>query len=485
VTTNRYRDRLGVPRPDLAALVQRRPPHDLKTIDLLVAVLLERDGPVRPEAAAARLAEVGVRHWKGDLVTALKRAMAPSPEVSTDEEGRFYLAILDTENYRLRRRLERIWPPEPRPRTGGPTPEEIERSRRKWEEALAAERAAAARLRRVLLHGVRVRGALAAVALLDPARREIETFVGDELAGLRDRLEAFDLAVAISPRPLLAALGADPDAFRLADLDRPRKTRKLNRRGRVLRITNELLISGTLGRGKPLGEEAKYRTYLDGGQERRLRRRLEADVKALWAYYRFGVLHRAVRLRWGFVDEWVPVEWAESGDPGLHALARQALEEGRRLELVVGAPPAWSDPWGRAIRVDVIEPRPHHLAFVPVDAVAADLERAFEARVVDRVAAVAHVDFAGGGRFRLLLTLPERDLILEHCLALDPDTERRLKLAPLRGGAAIELLTDLDELEDLLGHLAAAANHAPDPRLQRRLDALCERLAAVERGAVS
>jgi hypothetical protein len=484
LTAKTYTELLGVPRPDLAALAARRRPDELKTIDLLVAVLLERGGPVRPEEAAARLAEVGVRHWTGDLATVLKRAMAPSPEVAIDGEGRFYLAILDPEDRRLRRRLDSLRPPAPRPaRSGEQTPEELERLQRRWEEKRAAERAEAAGRRRVLLHAVTVRKTLRAVGLLDPARREVATFVDDELAAVAERLDRFDLVIAIAPRPLLEQLGADPGAFRLADVDRPQKTRQINRRGRVLRLTNELLIAGTLGRSRPLGEEATYRDYLEKGHQGRLRRRLEADLKALWAYYRFGVLHRGVRLRWGFLDEWVPADWAETGDPGLHALARQALEEGRRLELVAGSPPAWSDPWGRAIRVEVVEPRPHHLVFLPLDALpAADLDLAFEARLADRG---ADVDFAGAGRLRLRLSFLERDLILEHCLLLDPELERRLKLAPARGGLAIELTTDLDELEDLLGNLAAAANHTADPRLQRRLDVLYERLQALERGAVS
>ena len=118
-------------------------------------MLLERGGPVSPEEEAARLAEVGVRHWTGDLGTVLKRAMAPCPEVAIDGEGRFYLAILDPEDRRLRRRLESLWPPVPQAaRSGEQTAKELESLEGRWEEERAAERAEAAGLRRVLLHAV-------------------------------------------------------------------------------------------------------------------------------------------------------------------------------------------------------------------------------------------------------------------------------------------------------------------------------------------
>lgn len=43
----------------------------------------------------------------------------------------------------------------------------------------------------------------------------------------------------------------------------------------------------------------------------------------------------------------------------------------------------------------------------------------------------------------------------------------------------------MDELDDLLGHVAFAANHADDAELQDRLDEAYERLATAERWAQS
>lgn len=165
-----YTERLGVPRPAMETLAERYRKRELKLIDLLVAVLLERGGPVAPEEAGARLAELGITHWRGDLGPILKKAMAPSPEVTTDEEGRFILAILDREDRHLERRLEALDPPAPRPAPATPpTREEIDRG---WREREAAEEAEAAALYRVLLHAVprsrRGNEVPRAVALLDP-----------------------------------------------------------------------------------------------------------------------------------------------------------------------------------------------------------------------------------------------------------------------------------------------------------------------------
>lgn len=479
-----YTERLGVAKPDVGSLVERYRWGELKLIDLLVAVLLEGGGPMPVEDVAARLEEVGVRHWNEDLGLMLKRSMSPSPEVHIDDEGRFALAILDPSDRRLRRRLNNLDPPPPEPpRSGALTAERIAEITQKLRAKEAADREEAALLVRVLAHGIFEGGELRAVALLDPQARKIDTFVAEDLSVVPERLEPFDLVVAIAPGRLLEALGTAPDSFRLVDIDRPQKTRQLNQRGRRLRLTNEMLISATLGRSRPLGEEGKYRAYLEKGHLGRLRRRLEADVKALWSYYRFGVLNRAVRLRWGFVDEWLPAEWALPGDLDLQALSREAFESGKRLQVVVGSPPGWPDPWERSVYVEVVRQGSYDYALRPSPGVSVESEALiFEARPAEPQAGIG--DWAPG---RILLQLPlgERDLLLQNCIALDPEVERRLELAPLGTGGAIKVALDPDELDDLLGQLAFAANHAEDRELQELLDEVYGRLAAAEGGMVN
>jgi hypothetical protein len=465
-------------------VVERYHFGELKLIDLLVAVLLERGGPVAPEEAGARLAELGVTHWRGDLGPILKKSMAPSPEVTTDEEGRFAFAILDPNDHRLAWRLRSLQPPAPRP--AGAEPPSHEELERRWREKRAAERAEAAALRRVLLHaapgGRKGDEAPGALALLDAASREIETFVDDELAAVPGRLAGYDLVIGISPRPLLRRLGLDADAFKLADLDRPQKTRRIDKRGRILKLTNEMLISATVGTSRPLGEEAKYREYLEKGHLGRLRRRLEADVKTLWSYYRYGVLHGGVSLRWGFLDEMIPCQWAEPGDPSVFQLMREAWESDRRVEVVAARPPAWGDPWGRSMLCDVVPRGAFDFVLCPLPGQPADSGDIFEARLED---APPGFEVMGLGKVLLRLSRAERAVVLRHNLLLEPDLARKLRFAQVGVSGAIEIGLDPDELERLGGHVVAAAAHAKDEEIGRQLDRLYGRIASAERLAAN
>lgn len=59
------------------------------------------------------------------------------------------------------------------------------------------------------------------------------------------------------------------------------------------------------------------------GNRPKLERRLESDLKSLAAYYRYGILHGGVRLRWGFLDEMVPVDWSQPGDACAYGIAKK------------------------------------------------------------------------------------------------------------------------------------------------------------------
>jgi hypothetical protein len=222
-------------------------------------------------------------------------------------------------------------------------------------EQRARDRVTAEQLRRAVLRVVPENGPAAAAALLDVGRRAIRCFVGPELRNLPAALEEYDLIAGLGARESLYALGIrDHDRWRLVDLRPPQKTRQLNRAGRKLTITPELLISGTTGISRPLGNSAKIAEYLAGDQQARLRRRLESDVKSLLAFYNYGLLHRRVRLRWGFLDEDLGVDWAERGDVSLHNILEECRERGTAADIVTGSAPGWDEPWSRAIRVNVV-----------------------------------------------------------------------------------------------------------------------------------
>ena len=211
-----------------------------------------------------------------------------------------------------------------------------------------------ARLRRVLLHGYPPE-APRGLVLLDIKERELTTLLEPDLPEARQRLAGYDYIAAVGVRPLLRAIGFDPEDRRLAELGPPQKTVTLDSRGRVLKITTEMLIRGSCRIGKPLGDPKALDRYLRDGETGRLRRRLEADAKALFALYSYGMLHHGVRLGWGFLDMMLRVPWVHPDEPNLQGIMREAFEEGRDLEVVVGAAPGWGDPWARGRRCVVLE----------------------------------------------------------------------------------------------------------------------------------
>ncbi len=71
----------------------------------------------------------------------------------------------------------------------------------------------------------------------------------------------------------------------------------------------------------------------------------------------------------------------------------------------------------------------------------------------------------------------DRELILKHTLA-DPELTDRLRVVPTPGELPIFHFT-LDDLDELVGYVAAEANHAKDKKLQKEWDRLYARLADV------
>jgi len=81
-------------------------------------------------------------------------------------------------------------------------------------------------------------------------------------------------------------------------------------------------------------------------------------------------------------------------------------------------------------------------------------------------------------RRKLAVAEPAKDIVISHEIAaalrdlrlLDPECERLVFRIRAEDADAILSVTD-DDLEDLIGAVAAEANHEPNRRRQRRLDA--------------
>ncbi len=287
-----------------------------------------------------------VRYWRSALVV-------------MDEEGRLTLNRASPDLGTMRRAVRNL-----------ARPVLVHRVREAHWAQLRAEREAvlaqerrrqgreASALRRAVLRAVPEPENPRALALLDVGARSIRTFIGDAIATVPEALSGFDLLAGLHIRKTLHGLRLDPDRWRLVDLRPPQKSRRINRAGRTLKITPELLIWGTTGIGRPLGDPDKVARYLARGEAGKLARRLESDVKALYAFYRYGVLHRGVRLRWGFLDEVLGVDWVLPGDPHLYDILDRARQAGAPVDIVTRSAPGWADPWSRARRVEVVNIEP-------------------------------------------------------------------------------------------------------------------------------
>jgi len=161
------------------------------------------------------------------------------------------------------------------------------------EERRAAHAAELAALRRVLIRTFPEKAPAVGV-LVDVSARELTFFGTDELDDLRDRLPDYDVIGAVNVRAALKALDFDPGDRRLAELGPPQKSRTLNKSGRKLKITLDLLVRGSCGISRPFGDPKQLRGYIAKEQTTKLRRRLEADAKSLFAIYQYGMLHGAV-----------------------------------------------------------------------------------------------------------------------------------------------------------------------------------------------
>jgi hypothetical protein len=310
------------------------------------AVLDAHGGPMAPAEVVAFIAGLTSHHQLTEGAAAYWRRGAL---IQVDEAGRWVLQAghpdLRSARRAVRERLARV---RAHPRT---SPEVAEAMHERWQLERAARAAELARLRRVIVHAFPA-AQPAAVVVLDVGERRIETFFGVEMRRTREEIARADIVAGLGVRALLRALGVE--GKRVHELGPPQKRKTLNRSGRTLKITAALLIQGSCGISRPLGEESRLQEYLSRGDVTRLRRRLEADAKSLYALYQYARLHGGMRLHWGFLDEWIRAPWVDFDEPGLGHLKQESHAQGVALEVVVGSAPGWEDPWSRVCRCRVV-----------------------------------------------------------------------------------------------------------------------------------
>lgn len=318
---------------------------------LALAVLEASGGPRAPAEIIAAIARRTKHHALAPDPAKLRPTGAPLVVLS---DGRWAIGEGADEALQAVRGAVRKRVAEARARAAKlPDPARVAEQRAEAARAQAAHQAARAAMSRALVVAFPPRRPQAA-ALLDVEKREISTFVGEELRELRARLAHYAIIGAIEVRALLDALGVEPGDRELAELGPAQKSKRLNRSGRTLKITTALLIQGSCNISRPFGDPEKLAEYLAEGDLTKLRRRMEADVKSLYALYQYGRLHGVVRLRWGFLEDAVAAPWADDDGTQLYDLMQAATAQGVPLEVVVGTAPGWSEPWARVRRAHVV-----------------------------------------------------------------------------------------------------------------------------------
>ena len=221
-----------------------------------------------------------------------------------------------------------------------PNPAVINALEKKREREEEARLVASAKMRRAILYAFPEKTPEALV-LLDVERHQLTTFFKDDLSSVTGYLSEFDIIAGIHIRSLLETIGFNSEKIVLAELGATQKTKTLNKRGKKLKITPELLIQGTCGISRPLGDKAKLTAYLRDGATTKLQKRLEANAKSLYAFYEYGRLHGVVRLRWGFIDEMLVAPWARQIGSELYSMARIAERKKQPLDVILGNAPGW------------------------------------------------------------------------------------------------------------------------------------------------
>jgi hypothetical protein len=79
-----------------------------------------------------------------------------------------------------------------------------------------------------------------------------------------------------------------------------------------------------------------------------------------------------------------------------------------------------------------------------------------------------------GQKVEISFSPRERELVLDHTFT-GPELTTRLRRAQLVDGKHVARYT-LDDLDELLGFVAAEANHSTDKKMRKELDALYARL---------
>ncbi len=347
-----YCEYLGIQTPTIANYTNSK---SVRPIQLFALAILCENRPLRLEEVSRILTQDGWSPATGDASLSLQKAWAGRLPIVQLPDGSY---DLDLNCFELRIRLREIGivvnsthNPNMHSSIFGPSATEVLHQTR------------------VLIHGFQVDGKTVGITLLDLEQRLLSTVFGEELPTIAARLRGYSVIVGLRPRDIILELGInDMVAWRLIDLAHHPKSKQLNKRGRKLTISTELLITSSTGISKPLGDPKKMREYWEQGKKGMLAKRMESDAKSLYAFYRYGALHNGIRLRWGFISESYLAEWSVPSEPSLYSILKERLTSGEPVEFVRGTAPGWADPWSRSQRA-IVKQIDYHNVVVEIDGI--------------------------------------------------------------------------------------------------------------------
>jgi hypothetical protein len=327
-----YCEFLRISTPSIDDYIHHR---KTKPIHLFALAILTYSRPMTVEEVAEFLVARGWKPATGNPVLSLKKSFAGRLPLVQLADGKIDLELNSIE---LRMRLDEIGirvtrnPDAPFRSMGASVP---------LQEA-------ASKPKRAIIHGFYVDEQLVALTLLDVDQRSIETLHSEDAFLAASHLNQYTVLIGLNPRLLLNRIGInDVLPWRLIDLAHHPKSKQINKSGRKLAITTEMMITSSTGISKPLGDSIKMHEYYRHGKLAALTKRLESDAKSLFAFYSYGSLHNFIRLRWGFLSEWYVAEWGVPGEPSLYDFMKQKITTGEPIEFVRGTAPGWSEPWSR------------------------------------------------------------------------------------------------------------------------------------------
>jgi hypothetical protein len=219
----------------------------------------------------------------------------------------------------------------------------------------------------------------------------MQVFVGDDLAGFRTSLQAFDFLAGVDLRALLRRIDLDPDDWLLAELRPVQKTFRPGEGATCVIVTLPAVVQATTGVAHVPADTAARGHAPDAKRPPDLSARVAHEARTLCQFYDYGALHGGVRVS-RRPDDWLlPVAWAMRGDPDLHSVLDAAVRAFAKIDVVIGAPPEMADPWKEATRAKVADLRGPHLVIRTENAVQeVAIHDVFAVRVADPAAA-AHL----------------------------------------------------------------------------------------------